>query len=68
MRGHYHQREGKVTAVFRKRMCINVERVTRDKVNGQPHNCPIKANKVIITKLKMDKDRKNLLERKKKQA
>ena len=67
VRGHYHQREGKVTAVFRKKWCVNVERVSRDKINGQTHNIPIRPSKVVITKLHMDKDRKNLLERKKKQ-
>eukprot|EP00418_Pyrodinium_bahamense_P077960 CAMPEP_0179050358 /NCGR_PEP_ID=MMETSP0796-20121207/20684_1 /TAXON_ID=73915 /ORGANISM="Pyrodinium bahamense, Strain pbaha01" /LENGTH=87 /DNA_ID=CAMNT_0020746857 /DNA_START=112 /DNA_END=372 /DNA_ORIENTATION=- len=30
MRGHYHDREGKVTQVYRKKWRIHVERVTRD--------------------------------------
>ena len=64
VRGHYHQREGKVTAVFRKKWCIHVERVSRDKKNGQTHHIPIRPSKVQITKIKMDKDRKSLLERK----
>merc|ERR1719316_1456506 len=64
VRGHYHQREGKVSAVFRKKYCIHVDRVQRDKVNGQSHNIPIRPSKVVITKIKLDKDRKALLERK----
>lgn len=62
-------REGKVTAVYRKKFVIHVERVTRDKVNGQPAQIPIQASNVVITKLNMDKevakDRKDLLDRKK---
>merc|ERR1712183_1187706 len=63
-RGHYHEREGKITAVFRKKWCVHVDRLSRDKVNGQPHNIPIRPSKVVITKLKLDKDRKALLARK----
>merc|ERR1712164_227347 len=62
-RGHYHDREGKVTQVYRKKWVIHVERVTRDKANGQTVQV-IRPSKVIITKLKLDKDRKALLERK----
>ena len=62
-------REGKVIAVYRKKLVIHVERVTREKVSGQPVPIPIKASNVIITKLNMDKevakDRKDLLARKK---
>merc|ERR1712139_357570 len=64
VRGHYHDREGKVTQVYRKKWCIHVERVTRDKANGQTVNIPIHPSKVRITKVKLDKDRKALLERK----
>eukprot|EP00933_Yihiella_yeosuensis_P019798 TRINITY_DN159_c0_g1_i1.p1 TRINITY_DN159_c0_g1~~TRINITY_DN159_c0_g1_i1.p1 ORF type:complete len:137 (+),score=20.60 TRINITY_DN159_c0_g1_i1:89-499(+) len=64
MRGHYHDREGKVTQVYRKKFRIHVDRVTRDKANGQTVPIPIHPSKVVITKLKLDKDRKALLERK----
>mmetsp|Transcript_96612 Transcript_96612/g.300914 ORF Transcript_96612/g.300914 Transcript_96612/m.300914 type:complete len:138 (-) Transcript_96612:64-477(-) len=64
MRGHYHDREGKVTTVYRKKWVIHVERVTRDKVNGQTVPVGIRPCKVMITKLKLDKDRKALLDRK----
>merc|ERR1719473_1653360 len=63
-RGHYHDREGKVTTVYRKKWGIHVERVTRDKANGQTVQVGIRPSKVMITKLKLDKDRKALLERK----
>lgn len=61
-------REGKIVAVYRKKNVVHVERVTRDKVNGQPVQLPIKASNVIVTKLHLDKeggkDRKDLLDRK----
>merc|ERR1719215_2222600 len=64
VRGHFHDREGKVTTVYRKKWCIHVGRVTRDKANGQTIPIGIHPSKVVITKLKLDKDRKALLDRK----
>merc|ERR1711957_821576 len=63
-RGHYHDREGKVTEVYRKKWRIHIERLTRDKANGQTVPIGIHASKVMITKIKIDKDRKALLDRK----
>mmetsp|Transcript_10376 Transcript_10376/g.11605 ORF Transcript_10376/g.11605 Transcript_10376/m.11605 type:complete len:138 (-) Transcript_10376:66-479(-) len=63
-RGQFHDREGKVTQVYRKKFRIHVERVTRDKVNGQTVPVGIHPSKVVITKLRLDKDRKALLDRK----
>jgi large subunit ribosomal protein L26e len=34
VRGHFHDREGKVTTSYRKKYVIHVERVTREKTNG----------------------------------
>merc|ERR1711920_23111 len=64
VRGHYHDREGKVTQVYRKKWRIHIERVTRDKAYGQTVPIGIHPSKVMITKLKIDKDRKALLDRK----
>ena len=64
VRGSFKGREGKVTAVYRKKWVIHVERITREKVNGQSVNVGVQPSKCVITKLKMDKDRKALLERK----
>merc|ERR1712113_534244 len=63
-RGHYHDREGKVTQVYRKKWRIHVERVTRDKANGQTVPIGIHPSKVMITKIKLDKARKALLDHK----
>nr|ABK25273.1 unknown [Picea sitchensis] len=64
VRGSFKGREGKVVQVYRKKWVIHVERITRDKVNGSTVNVGVHPSKVIVTKLKLDKDRKSLLERK----
>ncbi|RUP44241.1 translation protein SH3-like domain-containing protein [Jimgerdemannia flammicorona] len=64
VRGTYKGREGKVVQVYRKKWIIQVERLNREKVNGATVPIGIHPSKVIVKKLKMDKDRKNLLERK----
>merc|ERR1712217_455549 len=58
VRGTYKNREGKVTQVYRRKWVIHIERITRERVNGATVN-------VVITKLKIDKNRKELLDRKK---
>ena len=50
--------------VYRKKWVIHIERVTREKTNGSSVPVGIDASKVVVTKLKIDKDRKSLLERK----
>eukprot|EP00932_Pfiesteria_piscicida_P011499 SRR837773.22674.p2 GENE.SRR837773.22674~~SRR837773.22674.p2 ORF type:complete len:136 (-),score=55.75 SRR837773.22674:21-428(-) len=67
-RGHFRDRDGKVTTVYRKKWRIHIERVTRDKANGQTVPIGIHPSKVVITKIKLDKDRKSLLERKNRSA
>jgi len=66
-RGFFKQREGKVVQVYRKKYVIHVERCTRDKANGQTVHVGIDASNVTITKLKLDKSRKQILERKNRQ-
>ena len=34
MRGSFKDREGKVSTVYRKKWCIYVEKITREKTNG----------------------------------
>ena len=64
VRGTHKGKEGKVTAVYRKKWVIHIEGITREKVNGSSAKVGIDASKVEITDLKLNKDRKNLLERK----
>jgi len=63
VRGGNKGREGKVTSVYRLKYIIHIERVTREKSNGQSVLIGIHPSKVVISKLKMDKDREGLLER-----
>jgi large subunit ribosomal protein L26e len=63
-RGMYKTREGKVTAVYRKKWVVHVERLAREKVHGTSVPVGIPPSSLVITKLKMDKDRKRLLEAK----
>merc|ERR1711915_592564 len=57
---------GKVTSVYRKKWVLHIERIQREKVNGAAVNVGIHPSKVEIVRLKMDRDRKNILDRKNK--
>jgi large subunit ribosomal protein L26e len=67
-RGMFKTREGKVTAVYRKKWVVHVERIQKEKSNGTSVPVGIPASSLTITKLKMDKDRKVKLEQKAKNA
>ena len=62
-RGSNKGREGKIVSVYRLKYVVHVERVSREKSNGQSVPIGIHPSKCVITKLKMDKDRENILER-----
>ena len=61
-------KSGKVLTVYRKRWCIHVEKVVRDKKNGSQVPIPVSASNCEITSLKLDKSRKELLKRRNKSA
>lgn len=63
VRGSQKGREGKVTSVYRLKYLIHVERVSREKSNGQSVPIGIHPSKVVVNKLKLDKDREKILER-----
>ncbi|KAJ8063079.1 hypothetical protein OCU04_008320 [Sclerotinia nivalis] len=63
VRGSNKGSEGKVTSVYRLKYIIHIERVVKEKSSGQSVPLGIHPSKVIITKLKLDKDRENILER-----
>ncbi len=63
MRGANKGREGKITSVYRLKYVVHIERIAREKSNGQSVPLGIHPSKVVITKLKLDKDRENILER-----
>ncbi|KAJ1789375.1 60S ribosomal protein L26A [Coemansia sp. RSA 2399] len=64
VRGQHKGREGKVSAVYRKKWVIHIERVDREKVNGSTVPVPIHPSNVAITSLKLTKDREAILKRK----
>ena len=64
VRGHYKgQQVGKIVQCYRKKFRVYIERIQREKANGATVNVGIHPSKVVIVKLKMDKDRKNILDR-----
>jgi large subunit ribosomal protein L26e len=64
VRGSFKGREGKVVQVYRKKWVIHIDRVTREKVNGASVPIGIHPSNVVVTKVKLDKDRKAILARK----
>jgi len=64
VRGKYKGREGKVTQVYRKKWVIHVDRVQRDKSNGATTPIGVHPSNVVVTLLKLDKDRRAILDRK----
>lgn len=64
VRGGKKETEGKVVRVYRKNYVIHIERMTKDKANQQTVPIPIDPSNVVITQLKMDKNRKEKLEAK----
>merc|ERR1712141_411998 len=65
VRGQYKgQQVGKVVQVYRKKFVIHIERIQREKANGATVHVGIHPSKVVIMKIKMDNNRKRILERK----
>ena len=64
VRGGFNGKEGKIVQCYRKKYVVHVERCTRDKANGQTIHVGIDSSNVVITKIKMDKCRKAILDRK----
>ncbi|KAI9321783.1 ribosomal protein L24 [Dichotomocladium elegans] len=64
VRGSMKGREGKVVQVYRKKWVIHIDRVNREKANGATVPIGINASNVVITKLKIDKSRQAILDRK----
>jgi large subunit ribosomal protein L26e len=64
VRGSYKDREGKVGQVYRLKFAIQVEKVTKEKSSGSSVPINIHPSNVVITKLKLDDDRKALIAKK----
>lgn len=63
LKGKGKNKSGKVVQVYRKRWCIYVDKVNRDKQNGQTVFLPIKPSYCVIETLHINKDRKAILEK-----
>merc|ERR1711884_650438 len=64
VRGLYKgQQVGKVVQCYRKKFVVYIERIQREKASGASVYVGIHPSKVCIVKLKMDKGRKEILER-----
>merc|ERR1712177_87913 len=64
VRGQYKgQQVGKVVQCYRKKFVVYIERIQREKASGASVYVGIHPSKVCIVKLKMDKGRKEILER-----
>ncbi|GET89055.1 60S ribosomal protein L26, putative [Leishmania tarentolae] len=63
-RGTFKGREGKVTACYRLKWVILIDKVNREKANGSTVPVGIHPSNVEITKLKLTHHRKAILERK----
>nr|XP_020845811.1 60S ribosomal protein L26-like [Phascolarctos cinereus] len=65
VRTHYKgQQIGMVVQVYRKKYIIYIECVQNEKAKGTTVHVGIHPSKVVITRLKLDKDRKTILEHK----
>ncbi|EGR32478.1 hypothetical protein IMG5_081360 [Ichthyophthirius multifiliis] len=64
VRGKFKGNKGKVTQVYRKKWAVHVEKVSKNKLNGAPYQIPLSASQLVITKVKLDKNREDLLKRK----
>ena len=63
LKGKSKGKSGKVVQVYRKRNCIYVDKVTREKQNGQSVFIPIKTYYCVVEKLFINKDRSKTIER-----
>lgn len=63
VRGTNKGREGKITSVYRLKYVVHISGVQKEKSSGQSVPIGIHPSNVVIAKLKLDKDRENILER-----
>ena len=63
-RGNFKGKDGKVTACYRLKWVIHVDKVQREKANGSTVPIGIHPSNVEVTKLKLTANRKKILERK----
>ncbi|AYO43392.1 60S ribosomal protein L26-2 [Malassezia restricta CBS 7877] len=64
VRGASRGSEGRIVQVYRAKWVVHIERLQKEKANGATVAVPVHPSNVVITKIRMDKDRKNMLARK----
>lgn len=64
VRGSKKGQEGTISSVYRLKFAVQLEKLTKEKSNGASVPLNIHPSNVVITKLHLDKDRKNLISRK----
>lgn len=67
VRGQY-KGDGKIVTCYRKKYVVHIERITRERANQMPVPVGIHPSNCVITKIKIDKDRKAILDRKNREA
>ena len=65
MAGRHAGQTGKVSTMYRLKRVVYVDGQTVEKTNGTTQPRPIQASNVEITRIKLDSDRKALLQRRK---
>ena len=63
--GNSKGKKGKVLQVYRRKWALHVDKITKEKANGTQVQIPLHPSNCQIINLKLDKDRKKLLEKKK---
>lgn len=63
-RGSHKGHEGKVGQVYRLKFAVQIEKLVREKKTGQSVPLNLDASNLVITSLKLDKHRKDLIGRK----
>ena len=63
LKGKAKGKSGKVVQVYRKRSVIYVDKVNREKQNGQSVFLPLRPSYCLIEKLLLNNDRKKLIDR-----
>lgn len=64
VRGASKGSEGRIIQVYRAKWVVHLERLQKEKSNGATVQIPVHPSNVVITKIKMDKDRKVMIARK----
>jgi len=61
-KGRYKGRDGKIVSCIRRSYSLHIEKLTREKANGATVYVPVKPNYCVVTKLKLDKNRREKFE------